>query len=232
MSAVAQLPSRFLESVYSLRRRVASEETFLEKALEKFAGRDQTLLEVGCGYCRFHPIVKARGLAYTGIDKNPEIVEQNVSNGIECLLPSVGMDSVSGTDVLFLSHIIEHFDYEGLVGFLNDYLPKVHVGGLVIIFTPVFHRGFYDDFDHVKPYNPAALRQVFVQAHAQTQLFGVRGRFVELDFWVKRDSLWHSYRERQWMHLIKVPLSLLNTVTFGCVGRVTGYGVVFKKIGD
>jgi SAM-dependent methyltransferase len=215
-----------------LRRRVASEERFLGRTLRNSTARGQTLLDVGCGFCRFYPIVSSHGLVYTGVEKNEKTIAQNISRGITCLSPSGAAKLKVKTDVLLLSHIIEHFDHNSLIEFLNAYLPMVTIGGLVVVFTPLSHRGFYDDFDHVKPYNPSALRQALVDNHAQTQSFEIHGQYAELDFWIKRDSLWHSYHERRWMHIIKVPLSLLTTVTFGLVGRVTGYGIVFRKVSD
>lgn len=231
MSAVTRLGAQCVGATYALRRRVASEETFLARTLQRFASPGQTLLEVGCGFCRFEPVVSACGLAYTGVEKNEETLARNRSRGIPCLSPEQASAGAARADVLLLAHIIEHFDHETLVEFLNRYLEMVPAGGYVVILTPVLHRGFYDDFDHVRPYNPAALRQVFSQDQTQTREFGVAGRFEERDFWVKRDSLWHSYRERRWMHLVKVPLSLLTTMTLGRIGRTTGYGIVFEKIG-
>lgn len=211
---------------------MASEETFLERSLTKHATPGQTLLDIGCGYSRFHQIVVSCGLTYIGVDKNPRIVRDNNDRGIHCLAAHAGEERSEPVDVLVLSHIIEHFDHENLVRFVNKYLPKLRIDGIVIIFTPVLHRGFYDDFDHVKPYNPKAIRQAFIDRQAQTQEFGIVGEFAEIDRWMKRDTLWHSYRDRRWMHFLKVPLSLLTTITFGRVGRLTGYGVVLKKIND
>ena len=170
------------------------------------------------------------GLTYIGIEKNADTLEKNIARGISCLSPQIDGKSLGRIDVMLFSHIIEHFDYEGLVEFLNCYLPALCVGGIVVILTPVLHRGFYDDFDHVKPYSPAAVRQALIGQFAQTQKFGILGEFVELELWMKRDSLWHSFRDSRWMHLAKVPLSLVTTFTFGRVGRVTGYGIVLRKI--
>ena len=227
---ISRLASQVLHSIYGLRRRVASEETFLRRCLGKFSEPGQTFLDVGCGYCRFHPIVMSRGLSYVGVEKNVKILNQNIAKGIECLPPKTGETLSNRIDVMLFSHIIEHFGFEHLVEFLNRYLPKLCVGGMVIIFTPVLHRGFYDDFDHVKPYSPAAIRQLFVDQYVQAQQFGLLGRYVEREFWIKRDTLWHSFRDDRWMHLLKAPLSLLTTITFGRIGRLTGYGIALTKV--
>ena len=230
--SIPRLAGQALLSIYSLRRRVASEETFLRRCLGRFSSSGQTFLDIGCGYCRFHPIVTSCGLSYIGVEKNIDILEENIARGIECLSPQVGETLSSYVNVMLFSHIIEHFGFEDLVDFLNRYLPKLCVGGVVIIFTPVLHRGFYDDFDHVKPYCPAAIRQAFVDRRAQTQKFGILGRYVERDLWIKRDTLWHSFRDDRWMHLIKAPLSLLTVITCGRIGRLTGYGIVLEKIDE
>lgn len=224
--------NQVLHSIYALRRRVASEETFLRRCLNKFSATGQTFLDIGCGYCRFQPIVTSCGLTYIGVEKNAETLGKNVARGIECLSPQIVETSSSRVDVMLFSHIVEHFDFENLIEFLNRYLPKLCIGGIVIILTPVLHRGFYDDFDHVKPYSPAALRQAFVHQRAQTQQFGILGKYVEAELWMKRDTLWHSFRDDRWMHIIKVPLSLLTTITFGRIGRLTGYGIVLEKLDE
>jgi hypothetical protein len=229
---ISRLAGEALCSIYGLRRRVASEETFLKRCLRRYSGSGQTLLEVGCGYCRFHSIVTSCGLSYIGVEKNAGILAENIARGIKCLSPQIGETVSSHVNVILFSHIIEHFGFEDLVDFLNRYLPKLRVGGVVIILTPVLHRGFYDDFDHVKPYSPAAIRQAFVDQHAQTQGFGILGQYVERDLWIKRDTLWHSFRDNRWMHFIKVPLSLLTVITGGQIGRLTGYGIVLEKIDE
>lgn len=223
---------QLLRSIYDLRRRTASEAAFLKRSLERFSRSGQVLLDVGCGYCRFYPTVTACGLSYIGIDKNVDICKENTSRGIRCLPSDVAGTGIDGIDVLLLSHIIEHFDYHNLIPFLNLYLPKLRVGGVLIILTPIQHRGFYDDFDHVKPYNPAALRQAFVDQRAQTQNFGICGTYSEEDLWLKRDTPWHSFHAERWMHFIKIPLSLLSTITLGRIGRLTGYGMVLRKLDE
>ena len=55
-------------------------------------------------------------------------------------------------DVLVMSHIIEHFQYQDLIKFIESYLGCLKTGGLLLIATPVMNPSFYDDFDHVKPY--------------------------------------------------------------------------------
>lgn len=231
-SSLSRAAARALHRVYDLRRRVASEETFIKRVLEDYSGSGKLLLDVGCGYCRFYSMVTSCGFRYIGIDENTEIVNQNVFKGIECLSSSAEKEHPAHVDVLLFSHIIEHFDYRSLVDFLNPYLLKLRIGGIVIILTPILHRGFYDDFDHVKPYSPGAVRQAFVAKKTQTQDFRIRGTFDEMSVWFKRDTPWHSFRESRWMHLIKVPLSLLSTITFGRIGRLTGYGIVLRKTYD
>lgn len=127
------------------------------------------------------------------------------------------------------THIIGHFRQEELPTFLNAYLDRLTVGGLVVIFTPLPHQGFYDDFDHVKPYPPGALRQLFCGSAAQTSGFRVHGEYVEVGLWFKRTSLWHSHRAGLWTHLFALPLSLACTLSFGLIGRTTGYGLVLQR---
>ena len=79
-------------------------------------------------------------------------------------------------DVLVMSHIIEHFQYQDLIQFMESYLGCLKPGGLLLIATPVMNPSFYDDFDHVKPYTHIGILSIFggeatqVQYHSQEKL--------------------------------------------------------------
>lgn len=223
--------ARIVNAVYMLRRKVNSEESFLRRALQKWSFRGAKLLDVGCGLCRFYELIRSQGAEYVGVDVNPDIVRYNQGLGRAVNTEAEFCLTMDQYDVLLLSHVIEHFDYSSLVVFLNTYLPRLKEGGIIIIFTPLYHRGFYDDFDHVKPYNPGALRQLFCKSSKQTRGYGLHGEYVELYLWFKRDPLWHSYREGIWKHVFSVPSTLACSFSYGLIGRLNGYGMVFKKVG-
>jgi SAM-dependent methyltransferase len=219
-----------LARIYGLRAKVDSEERFVRRTLLKWSGQGRVLLDVGCGRGRFHDIIVSAGWKYVGVDVNPATVDRNRALGREVYTPAGFENSKVAADAILLSHIVEHFDYSSLIGFLNTYLPHLKMGGLLMILTPFYHRGFYDDFDHVKPYNPGALRQILCRSSDQTQGITLESTFQEVGLWFKRDPVWHSHRSSKWSHLFTVPLSLASTLSFGMVGKLTGYGMILRRV--
>jgi SAM-dependent methyltransferase len=197
--------------------------------LRKHAGPHSKLLDVGCGYSRFYSLIHSYGCKYTGVDSNSATVEHNRMLGRTAMLPEELVDLDEQFDIVLFSHVIEHLDYASLVCFFNQYLGKLRSDGIVIILTPLYHRGFYDDFDHVKPYNPAALRQLLCGSTKQLQSFKIGGTYTEVGLWLKRDPLWHSHSHSRWNHLAEVPFALLSIISGGCIGKLTGYGMVLQK---
>lgn len=226
-----KLLAHSVTSVYKFRRKVNSEETFLRNALRRNVRPGVRLLDVGCGFSRFYEIIRQEEVEYVGVDINPETVAYNKQLQRAVFLNSELAKTTDQYDVLLLSHIIEHFEPVQLVAFLNPYLSRLKEQGIVILLTPLMHRGFYDDFDHIRVYPPAAIRQLFCKSSEQTQGFGLIGEYAELTVWFKRDSFWHTHRVGKWTHLFSVPLVLVSTLTGGLLGRLTGYGMVLRKIG-
>ena len=226
----AKTIAALLASLYGFRGRINSEETFVRRTLTKRAARNGKLLDVGCGHGRFYDITVSAGLEYMGVDINPATVSKNREQGRD-VYHDADLQAMSPmVNVLLFSHVIEHFDYADLVRFLDRYLRCLKVGGLVIVLTPLYHRGFYDDFDHVKPYNPEALRQMFCRSTSQTREISLQGTYSELNIWFKRDPVWHTYRTGRWCHLFGAPLSLASTLSFGLLGKLTGYGMVLQRV--
>jgi SAM-dependent methyltransferase len=218
-----------LTRAYGLRRLVNSEETVLRKVLRGY-GPGSRLLDVGCGVCRFYSIIAALNIEYVGTDINDETVERNRDLGRNVF--SCNSSAYKGEyDVVLFSHVIEHLHPGALIQFLDGYLSLLKVGGRAVIFSPLMHRGFYDDFDHIKPYPPDAIRQLLCRRPYQVQPFSIRGRYTEVMLWFKRDPIWHSHRRSRWTHLFALPASLLCAASHGRIGKLTGYGLVLRKDG-
>jgi len=219
---------RIVDGVYELRRKVDSEETFVRSTLRKHHRDGARLLDVGCGFGRFHRIVADSGWQLTGVDVNPEAVLRGVAESRD-VRDASGFHSGPEFDAILLAHIVEHFDTDSLIALLARYLEMLRPGGIVIILTPLMHCGFYDDFDHVKPYNPEAIRQMLCRSTPQTRPFALPGEYDEIDLWIKRDPLWHSYWTSRANHLFNIPLTLAAVASFGLIAKVTGYGMVLRR---
>lgn len=224
------LLGKLLQHAYTFIIFCNSEETFLKYTLLKYSPKKAKLLDVGCGYGRFYNIIVDSGIDYYGVDINRDTVNWNKSQNRKSFHTTDNDYKENNYDLIMLAHVIEHCGYSDLKDLLNTYTKLLDKDGLLIIFTPLMHRGFYDDSDHVKPYNPDALRQLLCHKTTQIQDNGVSGQYAEVALWLKNDPLWHSYFVKKWHHLIKVPLSILCGLSYGLIGKRTGYGMIFRKL--
>lgn len=158
---------------------------FLARASVSTRARPR-VLDVGCGYGRNLKLLRDAGYEVLGVDVNPITVEANRKAGLACVSAAEFPSLNEGRfDVVLMSHIIEHFAPEALLGFIDGYLDRLNAGGHLIVVTPLMSPYFYDDFDHVKPYQPAGLMMVFGASAAQVQ-FSSRNKLALVDIWFRR----------------------------------------------
>lgn len=132
--------------------------------------RTTPVLDVGCGYGRNLDLLRALGFRnIEGVEKNPDLVNAARARGHVCHLPEELEARGPQYQLLVMSHIVEHFDYASLQGFIESYLARLAAGGRLLIVTPLLHGAFYNDFDHVKPYYPMGFRMVFGNDLSQVQ---------------------------------------------------------------
>jgi hypothetical protein len=223
------IPYRIADAVFEVRRRVRSEENFVRAALGKWCRPGQAALDIGCGWARFHETVCERGLRYIGVDVNPMIVRTNRENGLDVRMPEELRATGVRVDCLIASHVIEHLPWMEAASFLEHYSQYLRVGGVLIILTPLMCREFYDDFDHVKPYNPEAVRTMLCKERAQAQPTGISAKYEEVGLWMKRDPLWHSHGKGTLSKVMSVAMTAGFVATAGVIGRANGYGMVLKR---
>ena len=149
------------------------------KLLSRHIDAGEKILDIGCGYG--DKIEQLHSMGYTnvvGVEVNKALVERARNNGLDVLaVDEFDMEqNKEQYDLLVMSHIIEHFQYQDLIEFIESYLGCLKPGGLLLIATPVMNNSFYDDFDHVKPYTHEGILSIFggdvtqVQYHSQHTL--------------------------------------------------------------
>lgn len=162
---------------------MASYEEQIIKKILRGIDRNAKILDIGCGLGNKMRLLDSLGFKnLTGIEKNEHMVKTDTDNGLDVYTPDQfsteqGQESY---DLLVFSHIIEHFQYQDLKTFLENYFHYLKPGGYILIITPVMQSDFYDDFDHVKPYGLRGLLQVFGDAGAQVQFYS-KNRLTLLD---------------------------------------------------
>jgi SAM-dependent methyltransferase len=200
-------------------------------------GRGLNVLDVGCGYGRLLKPLAGRGHQAIGVDANPAIVAANRAAGLNCFTTDEFKTDTRKFDVVVLSHIIEHLAPAALLSFLDSYLDRLAPGGHMIIATPLLSPYFYDDLDHVRPYQPTGILMFFGAGQAQVSGYG-RNRVELVDIWYRRSYCRLSHKRALY---VRSPLTrLVRLVNFGSAviwrlsggrfGRTDGWVGKFRKL--
>ena len=106
-----------------------------------------------------------------------------------------------------------------------------------MIATPLMTPHFYDDFDDVKPNHPNGLMTVFGAGGAQVQYWS-RHRLELVDIVFRRSpwratlsrAIYRGGRRARRVLLVNVLAALAFRLTFGLLGRKTGWIGRFRKL--
>lgn len=153
--------------------KITLENRMIGKAL-KTIDNNAEILEVGCGYCQKTEFLKSIGFSsITGVEKNPDLVDKAKKASFKVYTVEEFEEKFVDKkyDLIFMSHIIEHFQYSDLKEFIEHYLRYLKDDGKLLIATPVLNDSFFDDFDHVKPYSHLGLLSVFGEGVSQVQFY-------------------------------------------------------------
>ncbi|QZZ20244.1 methyltransferase domain-containing protein [Leptothermofonsia sichuanensis E412] len=197
---------------------------------------DQKLLDIGCGYGRKLKLISALGINSVGVEVNPTLVQKCQEAGLNCLTVDEFNKTGELYDVLLMSHIIEHFLPDQLLEFMDSYLDRLKPGGHLIIATPLGTPYFYDDFDHIKPYNPAGISMVFGGNESQVQYYARNQIHLE-DIWFRREPFKLTYfaglyvkKHLRFPILANLLLALLFRFSFGVIGQTNGWIGIYRKM--
>jgi len=213
------------------------EEEKIRKILKPI-GRDLNILDVGCGFGRKYQLLESLGFTRTlGVDINPDMVRVNVDEGRNVVTPEEFHRSYhdSKFDLVLMSHVIEHFQWNELLPFLETYLNHLEDNGYLLVISPVLHSLFFNDFDHVKPYLPGSIRSLF-GAMEQVQV-KPRHRLELMDLRFRRAPLSLAFCRSLYVDSVnKVPicfnlaLTVLFRISFKAIGKTTGWIGLFRKL--
>ena len=195
------------------------------------------VVDVGCGYGRTLRVLQKSAIPAIGIDVNPEIVARNNQDGLRCFTPAEFAAQTMQADVLIMSHLIEHFAPRDLLAFLDGYLDHLRPGGYLLVATPLLSSRFFDDFDHIKPYQPLGLSMVFGGKGAQVQYYG-RHCLRLTDLWIRRSPYAVAYARglyvKSWttpfLQLINLTCALVFRASAGIIGQASGWAGLFEKV--
>jgi SAM-dependent methyltransferase len=172
--------------------------TDLQRPYLPLVADHQPVLDLGCGRGEFLALLAVEGIAGSGVDSNPGMVDRCRAQGLPAVLGN-GLDHLAGLDdgslgTVFCAQVIEHLDLNDLHRLLELSLRKLTPGGLLIAETVNPHnvaamKTFWVDVTHRHPIFPEtalalcaaagfAPAYVFAPGHASFE----RGRYASTSY--------------------------------------------------
>ena len=196
--------------------------------------KPENILDVGCGQGRYAIPLAQKGYKVTGVDKNCAQAEHLSQYGVPVLSEEEFVNDSESYDLVIMSHIIEHVASSEIIEFMDCYLKVLKPNGHLIIATPLLHSEFYDDYDHVHPYNPLAISTLYsdyAQLQAKPQY---RLEFRQL--WIRQwpyvlpsNTEGNSLRSIIKRNINRM-LNLLFIFSGRLIGRRTGWVGLFRRV--
>jgi ubiquinone/menaquinone biosynthesis C-methylase UbiE len=138
--------TRFLED-----QRRAKSWGYLCKYFQKQIGKNETILEIGAGYCYF--INQIAGTKKIAVDIFPDLhlfanksVEAHIGDATK-----MQFLSDSSIDTVFASNFFEHLEWTQLESLMTELIRVLKPTGKVLIMQPNFryaYKNYFDDYTH------------------------------------------------------------------------------------
>jgi hypothetical protein len=148
-------------------RRETLWKTLCESYFNQFISPDDTVLELGAGYCNF--INNARAKKRIALDLWPGVARA-AGAGVHAIVGSVTDLSLvedGSIDFAFASNLFEHLTQPQFELTLRQLRNKLSAGGTLNILQPNYklaYREYFDDYTHVAIYSDTSLCD-FLAAH-------------------------------------------------------------------
>ncbi|MBU0880093.1 class I SAM-dependent methyltransferase [Patescibacteria group bacterium] len=152
--------------------------------------KNYNYFEVASGHGRFPLLIKNKfpWFNIVCLEINKKLAETTTELKLKTLNIDILHNQLENEnfDIIHCSHIIEHFKYPEVVDFLEEIFRLVRKGGYVIIRSPLWHKNFYNNIDHIRPYPPAAIINYFTYDQQQkTSLINIK----TIKVWWRKEEL-------------------------------------------
>ncbi len=207
------------------------------KTVRMYTPKNGNILDVGCGYGRYLKPLSHEFKNIVGVDMNEHIVQELKKDEYNAMSLETFEESDTKFDTIIMSHIIEHFSPSDLLKMMNFYLSRLKTDGYLIIATPTLSEQFYYDFDHIRPYYPHSIVEVFGGDNSQVQYYGQSALKAE-KVWFRRSRI--QVWKTSWMFNskftknictgINLLFAILYRYSFSLIGKRSGWIGVFRKV--
>jgi ubiquinone/menaquinone biosynthesis C-methylase UbiE len=142
----------------------------------------KSILDIGCGEGDFVELDPARII---GLDQNKKSLAVCKSKklktvyGVVIKLP-FEKDRFEG---IHCAHVIEHLYPKEAYKMLSEAGRVLKKNGILVISSPILWEGFYNDFTHVKPYNPDSIIRYLCQEGSQKTFGNIKVKFEIVDLY-------------------------------------------------
>ena len=188
------------------------------------------ILDIGCGIGNFISLNKKKII---GIDGNNNSVMECRKKGFDVIQADILEYNFDGKnfDGVHCSHLIEHLsptDAHKLLVIIDSILE---IGGILIIRTPLLTKNFFNDFSHIKPYNPEAiLHYLNENTGYQKTMNNIKGNYKQIFLKYRRPQLFQRINHSKF-RLFGIAFNILQKM--GITGlEETGYMIVLLKTSE
>lgn len=157
-------------------------EFLLKRELAYFKNAKK-ILDLGCGEGEFIGLDRKRIIGVDSNKKSVLLCKKKKLKAVFGLATKIPFEN-DFFDAVHCSHLIEHLFPHDAHKMLSEVTRILKRNGIFVLSTPILWEGFYNDFTHIKPYNPQSIIRYLVSNGRDKTLTEIRGRFRKVDlFW-------------------------------------------------
>lgn len=155
--------------------------SYLCSYFQNLVNRDDTILEIGAGYCYFiNGIESSRKIAVDLFPDLPEFADNSVESHVADATKMEFLED-SSVDTVFASNFLEHLDWKQLETLIDELLRVLKPNGRVMIMQPNFkhsYKQYFDDYTHRTIFTDQSIRDWFASHGFSTEIS--RPKFLPL----------------------------------------------------